>query len=196
MALVNVRKKLKIDSTHTSDTPVNVSVSLPELVTAHVKEPGIVVLWQYHKIVWGRWEDGTIQLADNSKFSDEYILEARVFNTTEELHVYRRNGRYEGRYRYDRNDTDSTDSEYVDTMARLWGEAATVDVQNGYATLCDTERFLTMTIPVNEVAKWYGLVTRNYVTADETTGQAGYSDYRFVAIEAMDDVKGGTENGL
>ena len=44
-----------------------------------------------------------------------------------------------------------------------------------------------MTLPCDDSsASYYGLVTRNYITADETTGQSGYTDYRFVRITSAE----------
>ena len=35
--------------------------------------------------------------------------------------------------------------------------------------------------------KWYGLLTRNYISSDKRTGFSGFSDYRFVAIEPAEE---------
>ena len=53
--------------------------------------------------------------------------------------------------------------------------------------LQDDQRKLKLNIPVSDTtSKWYGLLTRNYVTTNDVNGQAGYTDYRFVDIASAD----------
>ena len=58
-----------------------------------------------------------------------------------------------------------------------------VPLPDGYVRLRDDGRGLEMIVPCGDInAEQYGLVTRNYIEADEQTKQAGYTDYRFVRI--------------
>ena len=86
--------------------------------------------------------------------------------------------------------------EYIDSISRFWGERneEARDVPEGYMKLEDAARKLTQMLPrVEGQARYYGLVTRSYI-GYEATGQAGYTDYRYVRIAAA-DVEGGMEDG-
>ena len=114
---------------------------LQTLLQSYVTADANVVLWQYNAIRWGRWMDGRLQMADGNAVSEDILLEVRAFNRDEELHVYRRDHAYTGRYIRDQGGTSST---YIDSVSRLWGEK--VATQQGYVTLKDAQRFLTMTV--------------------------------------------------
>ena len=178
-----VMQELKITSGTTKREDVT-GTALQSLIEQYIPSGGTVVLWQLQSIRWGRLEQGKLTFSDGGTLQDDYILEARVFNANQELHVIRRHGTYTGRFL---DDTAGEDSEYVDSASRLWGTRMG-KVANGFVKLKDTQRFLELVVPVADQSDYYALVTRNYVTADEESGQAGYSDYRYVAIEP---VKGG-----
>lgn len=172
-----------LEINHTNHMKKEVSgTSLIALMQEYLPEPGTLVLWQYQNILFGRWDGKELTLSDGSALVDEDVLEARLFNANKELHVIRRNGAYTG---YLLDDTQGAEQDYVDSASRLWGQRLGA-IHDGFVTLKDTKRFLTLTVPVTAESESYALVTRNYVTADETTGQAGYSDYRYVAIEAVE----------
>lgn len=179
-----VTQPLRLQTGQTTLTPLTDIQSLTACLTTYLTDPANIVVWQYDRIRWGRWQDGVLTLADGSPLRDEYVLEARCFNAERELHLLRRHGLYQGRLL---DDTTGPVSEYVDSASRLWGKRSGV-VQQGFVELKDTERFLRLVVPVSQTSDYYALVTRNYVTANAITGQSGYSDYRYVAIEA---VKGG-----
>ncbi len=161
-----------------------------------VKE-ATLVLWQVHGIVWGRWRDGALLLPGEAEKRCALWLELRIFNEEEELHLKKIGDRWSGRLL---RDGAGEMREYVDSIARFWGERAEAakereNVPDGYMKLADTARKLTLLLPQAEVqAKYYGLVTRSYIEY-EATGQAGYTDYRCVRIAAA-DVEGGREDGI
>lgn len=186
MSSIVATKPLALQQGSSLQERIKGSGTLQELAAAYMKDDGIVVCWQRHRIIWGYWRDGHIVLSDGSQLQEIHVLEVRIFNDAEEIHLLRQGDTYVGRYIQDGMGQDTT---YVDSWARLWGKAG--KAAHGFVTLRDDERFLTMTIPCDEEDAYYGLVTRNYVTADEQTGQAGYSDYRFVRIEPM---KGGVKS--
>ena len=151
----------------------------------YIQQDALVVIWQMQKIVWGRWEAGQIVLSDGEMVNADYIMEMRAFNSREELHFVRQADAFAGRYICDGTGEAGC---YVDSISRLWGEKASS--QNGFVTLEDKERKLKMTVPCDDgLAAFYGLVTRNYMQADEETGQAGYTDYRYLAIEPAEGGK-------
>ena len=155
---------------------------------------GYVVLWQMQNVLWGTVEDGKISLADGSEkgtealetMPSEYWQELRVFNDEAELHLTRRGAALVGRFRSDAGGQDAI--EYIDAMSRLWGERDKnqSDVPEHYVRLKDEARGLSLTVPADGTASWYGLVTRNYIEPDEETHQAGYADYRFLRIVDAD----------
>lgn len=159
---------------------------------------GFAILWQVQNVLWGRVEDGQISFADSptgnektdpvplDNLPSEYWQELRVFNDDAELRLTRRGGELVGRFRSDAGG--ETQIEYVDAMARLWGERDDETIPpDGYVHLADRTRDLSMTVPCDDTACiWYGLVTRNYIEAAEETSQAGYADYRFVRIVGAD----------
>ena len=155
--------------------------TLQDIVPRYIKGTADVAVWQRQRIVCCIFDGQAIQLAGQGAFEEEQVLEVRIFNEKEELHLWRRGSAYEGRYVAD-GEGDS--QSHVDCLARLWGHTTACD--GTFATLTDKERFLELTVPCHEKADYYGLVTRNYIEADEKTGQAGYCDYRFVRIEAAE----------
>lgn len=150
--------------------------SLVQLAGAYMKHDGLVIVWQYHRVIWGRWTQGRLTFSDGTDLDEGLILEVRLFNDAEELHLRRTGSAYTGRYICD---GEGTSGDFVDTSARIWGELQSF--VDGYAVLKDTKRFITLAIPADEQAKYYVLATRNYITIHEN-GQAGYGDYRFLAV--------------
>ena len=166
-------------------------VSLPlkaEAVAAFLQEHGVrqaaVVIWQLDKILWGKWEKGQILLAGGQSARPELWLELRVFNETAELHLTGNEGTMQGRFLQEVAENGEP-CEYVDSLARLWGEAA--GEEEGWLLLEDKDRKLRQQVPAPcEKARFYGLVTRNYIGINQRTAQAGYEDYRYVKICAAD----------
>ena len=139
----------------------------------------VFVAWQLQNIIWGTYDGKQLLLRDNVSPVLENFLECRIFNDMQELHLKRIGNKFRGRYV---EDTDGNGNFYVDSFARLWGEKS--NSADGYISLLDKQRKLYMEIPCDEDdAKWYGLLTRNYIDSDSDTGLSGYVDYRFVAIE-------------
>ena len=140
-----------------------------------------VVLWQMDAVRWGRWQSGQLTMADGEPLEAVYLQEIRVFDEQEELHLVRQGNRFSGRLV---QDGAGEACSYVDSLARLWGERTAA--ADGFVQLQDKARKLLLTVPCTEEAACYGLVTRNYIGYAEKTGQAGYTDYRFVKITATD----------
>ena len=137
---------------------------------------GIFVAWQIQCIVWGKIG------GENFLPNVEDLLEIRLFNRREEIHLKRTGDKFSGRHV---RDEDGTGTFYADSFSRLWGK--NVSSANGRIILRDEPRKLSMKIPCEDDGKkFYGLTTRNYIGSDEATGLSGYVDYRFVAIESAD----------
>ncbi|MBR5163658.1 MAG: TIGR03984 family CRISPR-associated protein [Schwartzia sp.] len=159
----------------------------PEALEAELKKHGllrgIAVVWQMQSVLWGRAEDGRLSFSDGGSLTPEYWQELRIFNEDAELHLTRRGGVLFGRFRSDIGGDKAF--EYVETSSPLWGvrDENQNGVPDGYVRLRDDGRGIEMIVPCGDVnAEQYGLVTRNYIEADEDTKQAGYTDYRFVRI--------------
>lgn len=150
-------------------------------------EGGLVTAWLPQQVLWGRYDGKGFAFAKASSLT-ENVLEMRVFS--KEAEVYARNrgdNTYLVRICHDypagaaAAGAEGMETEYVDSLSRLWGENA--GVADGYAVLQDADRKIQMKIPVDDGShKYYGLVTRNYIGYTENN-QAGYVDSRYVAIE-------------
>ena len=141
----------------------------------------VFVAWQIQNIIWGNF-DGE-KLSARSDITPQFWLECRIFNADEELHLKRIENKLRGRYI---TETKGNENFYADSFSRFWGEKSCA--ADGFIKLLDKQRKLYMEIPCeNKNAKWYGLLTRNYISSDEEIGLCGYSDYRFVAIEPAEE---------
>ena len=150
-------------------------------------EGGLVTAWLPQQVLWGLYDGKGFTFAKASSLT-ENVLEMRVFS--KEAEVYARNrgdNTYLVRICHDypagaaAAGAEGMETEYVDSLSRLWGENA--GVADGYAVLQDADRKIQMKIPVDDGShKYYGLVTRNYIGYTENN-QAGYVDSRYVAIE-------------
>ena len=157
------------------------------LLAEALPEGGLVTAWLPQQVLWGRYDGKGFAFAKASSLT-ENVLEMRVFSR--EAEVYARNrgdNTYLVRICHDypagaaAAGAEGMETEYVDSLSRLWGENA--GVADGYAVLQDADRKIQMKIPVDDGShKYYGLVTRNYIGYTENN-QAGYVDSRYVAIE-------------
>ena len=157
------------------------------LLAEALPEGGLVTAWLPQQVLWGRYDGKGFDFAKGSSLT-EHVLEMRVFSR--EAEVYARNrgdNTYLVRICHDypagaaAAGAEGMETEYVDSLSRLWGENA--GVADGYAVLQDADRKIQMKIPVDDGShKYYGLVTRNYIGYTENN-QAGYVDSRYVAIE-------------
>lgn len=151
----------------------------PELLTRYMQqEQALVAVWQMQSIIWGRYENGAIKLLEEQDgVNPDYLQEIRIFNDKEELYLRKEGEEIEGRYICDEG---SERSEYIDDASWFWGEAS--DTVSEHVKLTDSERRISMEIPVIPTgAKHYLLKTRNYI-APASNGQYGYIDYRFLGI--------------
>lgn len=158
-----------------------------EDIVAKIESPATIVVWSMHQVIWGIWDGAKqVTLPQGVVVDMDYATEIRVFTETEELHVYRnKQGGWVGRHIKDLEGTSEPTRDTVDSTARLLGDQVR-DIDENFTECKDTGRKICQIIPKPEnVGETYGLVTRNYIDYVEETGQATYSDYRFVAIVGM-----------
>lgn len=157
---------------------------IEETFSSVLEKEGIVVIWLMNRIIWTRFENGHIKLEEDESEVD-YWQEVRGFNGLGEIHLVRFGETLSGRSVIDKESSGSWKEGYVDIIAPLWGDNA--GFVDGVVHLVDEDRKLTLDIPCADgsVAN-YGLVTRSYIKADETTGLSGYVDYRYLAVEGME----------
>ena len=143
----------------------------------------IVVVWQIHNVIWGRYQNNKLELLDGTR-SANFYQEIRVFNEVEELHLIKIDDEFLGRYI---KDGTGQEVRYVDSFSRFWGEKYII--KDGFIELRDIGRKISLKIPFDEKfsdAKYLGLTTRNYIGSDENTGLSGYIDYRFLSISSAE----------
>lgn len=158
-----------------------------EDIVAKIESPATIVVWSMHQVIWGIWDGAKQVILPQGVVVDmDYATEIRVFTESEELHVYRnKQGGWVGRYIKDLEGISEPTTDTVDSTARLLGDQVR-DIDENFTECKDTGRKICQIIPKPEnVGETYGLVTRNYIDYVEETGQATYSDYRFVAIVGM-----------
>lgn len=161
------------------------SSTLSEIVNK-VTAPATVVVWSVHQVLWGIWDGTKITFPEFKEINMDFAIEIRVFSEVEELHVYKnKQGSWVGRYIKDSEDDKSIVMDTVDSTARLLGDEVR-HIDEAFVECKDSGRKISQIIPKPTTAgDTYGLITRNYVDYVEETGQATYSDYRFVAIVGM-----------
>ena len=146
---------------------------------------GIAVVWLEYAI---EIVEADARLQKLLQENEAYWQEIRVFNQLGELHLERAGESAGGRFRLDSKAAANGmhPQEYVDSVARLWGRAAHSEA-DGRICLADEDRKLSLAIPAcGQKSEYYGLVTRNYIGENPVTHQAGYVDYRYVAICSAD----------
>lgn len=147
-----------------------------------------VVLWQMNAVRFGTWDGRAFSFPAHAPLRMELLIELRIFNEQGELYLRREDERLIGRLR---TDEAGDKTAYVDTIARFWGSWGDKDQEKEkkteWMTLRDTSRKLKLRLPIVEGKPHFvGLVTRSYIGVHKETGQAGYIDHRYYAIESAD----------
>ena len=157
--------------------------TLEQEVRNLIQSNAIVVIWQIHNIVWGRYQNNKLELPGNA-INVNFYQEIRVFNEDEELHLIKVDDEFCGRYI---KDGVGQEIKYVDSFSRFWGEK--YSIRDRLIELRDIGRKISLKIPFDENlsdTKYLGLTTRNYIGSDENTGLSGYVDYRFLSISSAE----------
>ena len=147
-----------------------------------------VVLWQMNAVRFGTWDGRAFSFPAHAPLRMELLIELRIFNEQRELYLRCEDERLIGRFR---TDEAGDKTAYVDTIARFWGSWGDKDQEKEkkteWMTLRDTSRKLKLRLPIVEGKPHFvGLVTRSYIGVHKETGQAGYIDHRYYAIESAD----------
>ena len=144
-----------------------------------------VVLWQMNAVRFGTWDGHAFSFPAHAPLQMELLIELRIFNEQGELYLRCEDGQFVGRLR---TDEAGTEVDYVDTIARFWGSHHKEDDEDtAWMKLRDPSRKLELKLPAVEgKPEFVGLVMRSYIGVDNETGQAGYIDHRYYAIESAD----------
>ena len=113
-------------------------------------------------------------------------MQIRLFNNDEEILLQKDGGKYNVRIIKDSINRQKDEDEmvrFVDAASTLFGERTEIKIDTkGFVRLVEKGRKISLTIPTQDMAKYYALVTRSYITFDTETGQAGYGYYRYLDI--------------
>lgn len=143
-----------------------------------------IVLWMHHAVIWGQWDGEEIRWSEGLQYDGTCVVEVRIFNEKEEVYAQCVDGMLVGYHVVDTpNGENAVDIQFVDSIHSLFGEfSGSID---GFAILADSGRKMKQLVPTDLQSKRLGLKTRNYITSSHITGQAGYSQYRYVDIVDM-----------
>lgn len=148
------------------------------------------VVWQaVNELKFGYYNynnDGKFFFVDGIMPSEKYVMQIRLFNSDEEILLQKDGGKYNVRIIKDsiNRQTDKDEMvKVVDDASTLFGERADSKINTKeFVRLVEKGRKISLTIPTQDTAKYYALVTRSYITFDTETGQAGYGYYRYLDI--------------
>lgn len=149
---------------------------------------GFIVCWLDQKILFGRLVDSRPVFQSGEELSSltNYIMKLRAFSEDAEIYLWRsQQGGFGFRLR---NDGVGEPVEYIDAAQLLLGTRSE-DLQNGFARIKE-DRGTDFVLPsellsghhLDERKNRLVLHTRNYI-GQNSIGQAGYADSRFMKIE-------------
>lgn len=145
---------------------------------------GKVIAYSMNELKFGYFTENTCIFADGKPLDEPYLLQLRIFNDNGEILLQKDGSTFQMRHIQDAAEQ-GKETEYIDIVSPLLGDRnAGAQVPPHFACLFEQGRKISMTIPTDETAKNYLLKTRNYITYDKKTGQAGYGFWRFVDIKA------------
>lgn len=164
---------------------------LTHVIAKTMTSAATIAAWQTDRMIFGEWTGEKMKFVGNGKnggFNEKRIIEIRVFNENEELHLTCADDKLKGRYV---KDGEGEATSYVDTVSPLWGKS--MGDADGVIHLRDNERHIAMDIPntsnlssetsmAAHAGIRYGLMTRSYVSEVGEMGQVGYADMRFVKV--------------
>ena len=159
-----------------------------ELVVAslNAEHAGLLaVLWFDNKVTAGYVDNG-LHFAPTADVDIDHLVEARLFNTDVELHVWHMpSGSYNWRLR---SDGEGARVETLTATQYLWGTTAT-ELSDGWSVLSE-DRGFTLAVPFQipagavDTQHRLAITIRLYVGFNDDH-QAGYVDDRFVAFAAF-----------
>lgn len=146
------------------------------------------VVWQaVNELKFGYYNNNDkFIFEDNIVPQEKYVMQIRLFNNDEEILLQKDGGKYNVRIIKDSINRQTDEDEMVkvvDDASTLFGERTEIKIDTkGFVRLVEKGRKISLTIPTQDMAKYYALVTRSYITFDTETGQAGYGYYRYLDI--------------
>lgn len=146
------------------------------------------VIWQaVNELKFGYYNNNDkFIFEDNIVPQEKYVMQIRLFNNDEEILLQKDGGKYNVRIIKDSINRQTDEDEMVkvvDDASTLFGERTEIKIDTkGFVRLVEKGRKISLTIPTQDTAKYYALVTRSYITFDTETGQAGYGYYRYLDI--------------
>lgn len=157
---------------------------LDDLLCKQFTHKAYVALWLDYKVLIGLWQDEKFRFYKDEPFELKYVQRLRAFNEQRELHVWRTNGKWKGRFR---SDIAGEPAEAVEAHQLLFGtkgerlspEFASIEEDRGTKLILPLQnlRFDKDGNPNTRVF----IRTYNYVRPN-TVHQASYVDCRFVAF--------------
>lgn len=144
------------------------------------KQDAWAVVWCDHEVRIGRWKSDCLAFPSGEDFESRYLQRLRLFNEYSELHVWRTNGVFKGRFR--RDDDSGTETDVVIARQLLYGTDA--ERVEGGSRLFE-ERGMGLSFPITglkaDQKNRLFIETRNYIGYSSEC-QATYIDCRFVAF--------------
>lgn len=146
------------------------------------------VVWQaVNELKFGYYNNNDkFIFEDNIVPQEKYVMQIRLFNNDEEILLQKDGGKYNVRIIKDSINRQTDEDEMVkvvDDASTLFGERMEIKIDTkGFVRLVEKGRKISLTIPTEDTAKYYALVTRSYITFDTETRQAGYGYYRYLDI--------------
>ena len=146
------------------------------------------VVWQaVNELKFGYYNNNDkFIFEDNIVPQEKYVMQIRLFNNDEEILLQKDGGKYNVRIIKDSINRQTDEDEMVkvvDDASTLFGERTDSRINTKmFVRLVEKGRKISLTIPTQDTAKYYALVTRSYITFDTETGQAGYGYYRYLDI--------------
>ncbi|MDO4178144.1 MAG: CRISPR-associated protein Csx19 [Phascolarctobacterium sp.] len=198
---------LKHNSCSVLKSEAMVEDALQDIIDKYSDGQYKVIIYMMNKLVFARLDFGKLTYPNDVQdfiINEKYFNEMRIFNEHKEIHIKKKKNNYHDGQTKNRFyvtiivDSADGDNEYVEVHAELFNKAydqanekLTIVPKNGFAKLSDYDRKIYLNVPVDGAGPFdkCNLITRSYITYNETTGQAGYGFFRFV------DIKGVIKNG-
>ncbi|MFW0884778.1 CRISPR-associated protein Csx19 [Candidatus Acidulodesulfobacterium sp. H_13] len=155
-------------------------------IKGYIKGESNVVAYLDNEVLIGRY-DGNFSFPEDKRIEKRFIRRLRIFNKDEELHLWRSNGRLNGRYR---SDSEGEETYAIEANQVIFGTKA--EICNEYTILTE-QRGTKITIP----GKWetdnkrmrVAIKTRHYI-GYKNGYQAAYVDVRFVKFVQLPLMEG------
>ena len=173
---------LYADAIHRNDVQ---SGELTSIISCHFLTPSYVVAYLYSMVKIGKWEDNSFQFYESECLEKDHILKLRVFNSEQELLVWKSGSSLKARLRKDNLNGNSS---YAVVADQVLAGTQTKPLNNGWIRVWE-ERGGSLELPFPNVYvnvkekpdKRIHIRTYNYI-GETPAYQATYVDCRFVGF--------------